>query len=86
MQPGPPDFCLKGSYHKSVPYVEDQDEFQECLSWSQDVSCCNVILTESIGLHKARELYNFSWDLCGPFFLSSQCEKFIKVNMITLAG
>ena len=82
VQPGPPDFCLKGPYHKPVPSVEEQDEFQECLSWWQDVSCCNATLMESISLHKARELYNFSWDLCGP--LSPQCEKFIKVKMIKL--
>ena len=84
VQPGLPDFCLKGPYHKSAPSIEDQDEFQECLLWSQNVSCCNATLTESISLYKARELYKFSWDMCGP--LSPQCEKFIKVKRTTLAG
>lgn len=84
VQPGPPSFCLKGPYHKPSPSIEDQDEFQECLSWSQDVSCCNINLTESINLYKARELYNYTWDVCGS--LSPQCEKFVKVKITTLAG
>jgi hypothetical protein len=78
VQPGPPDFCLKGPYHKPSPSIEDQDEFQECHSWSGNVSCCYATVTESISLYKARELYNYTWEVCGP--LSPQCEKFIKVK------
>ena len=80
VQPGPPDFCLKGPYHKPAPSIEDQDEFWECLSWSRNVSCCNANVTESIRIHKNWELYNFSWDVCGN--LSQECEKFIKVHII----
>ena len=82
VHPGPPDFCLKGPYHKPAPSIEDQDEFQECHSWSQNVSCCSANLTESISRYKARKLYNYTWDVCDP--LSPQCEKFIKVKIITL--
>ena len=84
LQPGPPDFCLKGPYHKPSPSIEDKDEFQECVSWQQDVSCCNASLTESISLHQARQLYNYSWDLCGN--LSQKCEAFIKVNDHTVSS
>ena len=80
VQPGPPDFCLKGPYHKPAPSIEDQDDFLECLSWSQNVSCCNANVTESIRIHKDWELYNFSWDVCSN--LSHECEKFIKVYII----
>ena len=80
VQPGLPDVCLNGPYHKPAPSIEDRTEFSECLSWSQNVSCCKANVTESISLHKAGELYNFKWDVCGP--LSPQCEKFIKVKKV----
>ena len=77
-QPGPPSYCLRGPYHKDAPSFEDNEEFQECRSWEREHSCCKVATTESIRLHKARELYNYTWDLCGA--LSPECEKFIKVR------
>ena len=76
VQPGPPDFCLQGPFHKSTPGPEEE-EFSECLSWESN-ACCNVALSESISRHKAVGLYNYSWDLCGT--LSPQCEEFIKVR------
>ena len=76
VQPGPPDFCLQGPFHKTTPGPEEE-EFTECLSW-QNNTCCNVALSESISRHKAVGLYNYSWDLCGT--LSPQCEEFIKVR------
>ena len=76
VQPGPPDFCLQGPFHKTTPGPEDE-EFSECLSWENN-ACCNVALSESISRHKAVGLYNYSWDLCGA--LSPQCEEFIKVR------
>ena len=75
VQPGPPDYCLEGPFHKDVPSPEE-DEFHECLSW-QDHACCNLALSVTISRHKARGLYNYSWDLCGT--LSPHCEEFIKV-------
>lgn len=79
VQPGPPDFCLQGPYHKATPGPEEE-EFTECLSW-QNNACCNVALSESISRHKAVGLYNYSWDLCGT--LSPQCEEFIKVTCVS---
>ena len=76
VQPGAPDFCLQGPFHKTTPGPEEE-EFTECLSW-QNNACCNVALSESIRRHKAVGLYNYSWDLCGT--LSQQCEEFIKVR------
>ena len=75
VQPGPPDSCLQGPYHKNTPSREEE-EFRECLSW-QNSSCCNVALSASISQHNAVQLYNYSWDLCGV--LSPECEEFIKV-------
>ena len=77
VQPGPPDYCLEGPFHKDVPSPEEED-FHECLSW-QDHACCNLDLSVSISRHKARGLYNYSWDLCST--LSQRCEEFIKVMM-----
>ena len=64
VQPGPPDYCLKGPFHKDAPSPEAEG-FHECLSW-QDHACCNLALTMSISRHKARELYNYSWDRVVP--------------------
>ena len=77
-QPGPPDFCLEGPFHKDVPSPEEED-FHECPSW-QDNACCNLDLSISISRHKAFGLYNYSWDLCGT--LSPQCEEYIKVSCL----
>ena len=74
--PGSPDFCLEGPFHKDAPSPEE-DQFHECLSW-QNEACCNLQLSMSIERHKAVELYNYTWDLCG--ILSPECEEFIKVN------
>ena len=76
IQTGPPNFCLKGPFHKDVPSPEEED-FHECLSW-QNNACCNLELSYTISRHKARGLYNYSWDLCGT--LSPRCEEYIKVN------
>ena len=76
--PGPPSYCLSGPYHKDTPSSGENGEFQECRSWDNGDSCCSVATTESIRLHKAWELYNYTWDLCGA--LSPECEKFIKVR------
>jgi len=75
VQPGPPDVCLQGPFHKTTPSPEEE-EFQECRSW-QNSSCCNIALSVSISGHRAMDLYNYSWDLCGV--LSRECEEFIKV-------
>lgn len=75
VQPGPPDVCLQGPFHKITPSPEEE-EFQECRSW-QNRSCCNIALSVSISRHRAMKLYNYSWDLCGV--LSRECEEFIKV-------
>ena len=80
--PGPPSDCLKGPYHKDTPSSGEEEEFQECRSWEHVDSCCSVATTESIRLHKARELYNYTWDLCGA--LSPECEKFLKVRQNVL--
>ena len=77
VQPGPPDFCLEGPFHKDVPSPEEE-QFHECLSW-QNEACCNLQLSMTIDRHKAVGLYNYSWDICGT--LSPQCEEFIKVHM-----
>ena len=74
-QPGPPDYCLEGPFHKDVPLPEEE-EFDECLSW-QNEACCNLQLSMTIDQHKAVGLYNYSWDICGT--LSPECEEFIKV-------
>ena len=76
VQPGPPDVCLEGPFHKDVPSPEEK-EFHECLSW-QNEACCNLELSMTIDRHKAVGLYNYSWDLCGT--LSPECEEFIKVT------
>lgn len=77
VQPGPPDFCLEGPFHKDVPSPEEE-QFDECLSWQKE-ACCNLELSMTIDRHKAVGLYNYSWDLCGT--LSPQCEEFIKVHI-----
>ena len=74
-RPGPPDVCLSGPFHKPKPSPEEE-EFDECLSW-QNKACCNIEVPRIIDQHKARGLYNYSWDLCGQ--LSQECEIFIKV-------
>ena len=74
-QPGAPDYCLEGPFHKETPSPESE-EFDECLSW-QNEACCTVEVPQIIDMHKAVGLYNYSWDLCGP--LSQECETFIKV-------
>ena len=80
--PGPPDKCLAGPYHKSVPSPEEE-EFDECLSW-QNKACCNVAVPRTIDNHKAYGLYNYSWDLCGA--LSPACETFIKVGICIISA
>ena len=79
-QPGPPDVCLEGPFHKDVPSPESE-EFDECLSW-QDKACCNVEVPRTIDMHKAVGLYNYTWETCGT--LSQACEIFIKVRSYCL--
>ena len=79
LQPGIPDTCLAGPFHKDFPSPEE-DTFSECLSW-QNSSCCNIELSESISMHKSLGLYNYSWDVCSKDKpLSAECEVFIKVG------
>ena len=81
VQPGPPDFCIKTSFHRNEQYHKDvpsteMAEFSECSSW-QNLSCCTQALTESIGRSMFMGLYNWSYNLCGN--LSTACAKYMRV-------
>ena len=46
VQPGPPDFCIKNSYHVDDQYHKDNpsrevDTLQTCASWQNLSSCTN---------------------------------------------
>ena len=86
MQPGPPDFCTKTSFHRNDQYHKDapsteMDDFSECSSW-QNFSCCTQALTEIIARSMFLGLYNWSYNLCDN--LSTPCAEYIRVRAMIL--
>ena len=81
VEPGPPDFCSKTSFHRYDQFHKDapsaeMGDFRECSSW-QNFSCCTQALTEAIGRDMFMGLYNWSYSLCGN--LSTPCAEYIRV-------
>ena len=76
VMPGPADRCIEEStYTKDTPSPETEI-FAACEPW-QNNSCCTAATTRNIARYGYVELYNFTWDLCGP--LSDGCVEFMQV-------
>lgn len=83
VQPGPPDFCPKTSFHRNDQYHKDapspgMGDFPNCSSW-KNLSCCTQALSEALSRNMSMGLYNWSYIPCGP--ISDKCARFMRVSV-----
>ena len=78
IQPGPPDFCHRGSYHIMLKTRSIKTPHRPKTAVSR--SACTHALTVEIQRHENQGLYNWTYDTCGS--LSPECAKYLRVSII----